>query len=114
MSVDPIVGLQPYQCRQIAFGIGLVGSQVKQLTQTMNGLYRLFVEKDLSLIEINPLIITTQEELLALDAKINVDDNALYRQAELADLRDPTQEDDREYRAKQHELNYVTLGGNIG
>jgi len=114
VSVDPIVGLQPYQCRQIAFGIGLVGSQVKQLTQTMNGLYRLFVEKDLSLIEINPLIITTQEELLALDAKINVDDNALYRQAELADLRDPTQEDDREYRAKQHELNYVTLGGNIG
>jgi len=114
VSVDSIVGLQAYQCRQIAFGLGLVGSQVKQLTQTMNGLYRLFVEKDLSLIEINPLIITTQEELLALDAKINVDDNALYRQAELADLRDPTQEDEREYRAKQHELNYVTLGGNIG
>lgn len=114
VSVNPIVGLQPYQCRQIAFGIGLVGSQVKQLTQTMNGLYRLFVEKDLSLIEINPLIITTQEELLALDAKINVDDNALYRQPELADLRDPTQEDEREYRAKQHELNYVTLNGNIG
>jgi succinyl-CoA synthetase beta subunit len=114
VSVNPIVGLQPYQCRQIAFGIGLVGSQVKQLAQTMNGLYRLFVEKDLSLIEINPLIITTQEELLALDAKINVDDNALYRQPELADLRDPTQEDEREYRAKQHELNYVTLNGNIG
>ena len=114
ISVDPTVGLQPYQCRQIAFGIGLVGSQVKQLTQTMNGLYRLFMDKDLSLIEINPLIITTQEELLALDAKINVDDNALYRQSALADLRDPTQEDDREYRAKQHELNYVTLDGNIG
>jgi succinyl-CoA synthetase beta subunit len=114
IRVDPTVGLQPYQCRQIAFGIGLIGSQVKQLTQTMNGLYRLFVEKDLNLIEINPLIITTQEELLALDAKINVDDNALYRQAELSDLRDPTQEDEREYRAKQHELNYVTLGGNIG
>ena len=114
VSVNPIVGLQPYQCRQIAFGIGLMGSQVKQLTDTMNGLYRLFVEKDLSLIEINPLIITTQEELLALDAKINVDDNALYRQPELADLRDPTQEDEREYRAKQHELNYVTLQGNIG
>ncbi|WP_455221865.1 ADP-forming succinate--CoA ligase subunit beta [Kaarinaea lacus] len=114
ISVNPIVGLQPYQCRQIAFGIGLVGSQVKQLAQTMNALYRLFVEKDLSLIEINPLIITTQEELLALDAKINVDDNALFRQPELADLRDPTQEDEREYRAKQHELNYVTLSGNIG
>ncbi|WP_455366705.1 ADP-forming succinate--CoA ligase subunit beta [Kaarinaea lacus] len=114
VSVNPIVGLQPYQCRQIAFGIGLVGSQVKQLAQTMNGLYRLFMEKDLSLIEINPLIITTQEELIALDAKINVDDNALYRQPALADLRDPTQEDEREYRAKQHELNYVTLNGNIG
>ena len=114
VSVDPIVGLQPYQCRQIAFAIGMVGTQVKELTQTMNGLYQLFVEKDLSLIEINPLIITTQGELLALDAKINVDDNALYRQPELSELRDPTQEDEREYRAKQHELNYVTLGGNIG
>jgi len=114
VSVNPIVGLQPYQCRQLAFGIGLVGSQVKQLAQTMNALYRLFVEKDLSLIEINPLIITTQEELLALDAKINIDDNALFRQPALADLRDPTQEDEREYRAKQHELNYVTLDGNIG
>jgi len=114
VNIDPIVGLQPSQCRQIAFAIGLVGSQVKDLTQTMNGLYRLFIDKDLSLIEINPLIITTQGELLALDAKINVDDNALYRQPELAELRDPTQEDEREYRAKQHELNYVTLSGSIG
>jgi succinyl-CoA synthetase beta subunit len=114
VSVNPVAGLQPFQCRQIAFRLGLVGSQVSQLTQTMNGLYRLFVEKDLSLIEINPLIITTQEELVALDAKINVDDNALYRQAELASLRDPAQEDEREYRARQYELNYVTLQGNIG
>ena len=114
VKVDPVVGLQPYQCRQIAFAIGLVGSQVKALSQTMNGLYRLFIEKDLSLIEVNPLIITTQGELLALDAKINVDDNALYRQVALAELRDPTQEDEREYRARQHELNYVTLSGNIG
>ena len=114
VNIDPIVGLQPYQCRQIAFAIGLAGSQVKDLAQTMNGLYRLFIDKDLSLIEINPLIITTQGELLALDAKINVDDNALYRQSELAELRDPTQEDEREYRAKQHELNYVTLSGSIG
>jgi len=114
VAINPIVGLQPFQCRQIAFAIGLAGSQVKELTQTMNGLYRLFIEKDLSLIEINPLIITSQGELLALDAKINVDDNALYRQAELAELHDPTQEDEREYRAKQHELNYVTLSGSIG
>ncbi len=114
VSINPVAGLQPFQCRQIAFRLGLVGSQVNQLTQTMNGLYRLFVEKDLSLIEINPLIITTQEELVALDAKINVDDNALYRQAELAALRDPAQEDERECRARQYELNYVTLQGNIG
>jgi succinyl-CoA synthetase beta subunit len=114
VKVNPIVGLQPYQCRQIAFSMGLVGSQVKALAQTMNGLYRLFVDKDLSLIEINPLIITTQGELVALDAKINIDDSALYRQAELAEWRDPTQEDEREYRARQHELNYVTLAGNIG
>jgi len=114
VQINPIVGLQAYQCRQVAFAIGLVGSQVKELTQTMNGLYRLFTDKDLSLIEINPMIITTQGELVALDAKINIDDNALYRQAELAELRDPTQEDEREYRAKQHELNYVTLSGSIG
>jgi succinyl-CoA synthetase beta subunit len=114
INVNPVVGLQPYQCRQLAFGIGLEGSQVKELAQTMSALYRLFTEKDLSLIEINPLVITTQGELLALDAKINVDDSALYRQSELAEWRDPTQEDEREYRAKQHELNYVTLTGNIG
>lgn len=114
VSVDSIVGLQAYQCRQIAFSLGLVGSQVKELTRTMNGLYKLFVDKDLSLIEINPLIITTQEDLVALDAKINVDENAIYRQAALAELRDPTQEDEREYKAKQHELNYVTLEGDIG
>lgn len=114
VSVDPIVGLQPYQCRQIAFALGLTGSRVKELSSTMNGLYRLFIDKDLSLIEINPLIITTQEELVALDAKINIDENAIQRQAALAELRDPTQEDEREFKAKQHELNYVTLTGDIG
>ena len=114
VSVDPIVGLQPYQCRQIAFSLGLAGSLVKELSIAMTGLYRLFVEKDLSLIEINPLIITTQEELMALDAKINVDENAIQRQPALAELRDPTQEDEREFKAKQHELNYVTLAGDIG
>lgn len=112
--VDPVVGLQSYQCRQLAFALKMVGSQIKDLTVTMNGLYRMFIEKDLSLIEINPLIITTQGNLMALDAKVNIDDNALYRQQELLELRDPTQEDEREYRAKQHELNYVTLDGSIG
>lgn len=114
VKVNPIVGLQPYQCRQIAFSLELSGSKVKELANTMNGLYRLFVDKDLSLIEINPLIITAEEELVALDAKINVDENAIYRQQELAELRDPTQEDEREFKAKQHELNYVTLAGDIG
>ena len=114
VSVDPIVGLQPYQCRQIAFALGLTGLRVKELSSTMNGLYRLFIDKDLSLIEINPLIITAQEELVALDAKINIDENAIQRQAALAELRDPTQEDEREFKAKQHELNYVTLTGDIG
>ncbi|NOZ51653.1 MAG: ADP-forming succinate--CoA ligase subunit beta [Gammaproteobacteria bacterium] len=112
--VNQVVGLQAYQCRQIAFAMGLVGPQVKALTRTMNGLYRLFIEKDLSLIEINPLASTVQGELLALDAKINIDDNALYRQQALTELRDPSQEDEREYKAKQHELNYVTLNGDIG
>ena len=114
VKVNPIVGLQPYQCRQIAFALGLTGSKVKELANTMNGLYRLFIDKDLSLIEINPLIITAQEELVALDAKINVDENSIHRQPELAELRDPTQEDEREFKAKQHELNYVTLTGDIG
>lgn len=114
IAVNPIVGLQPYQCRQIAFSLGLSGSLVKELSAAMNGLYQLFVDKDLSLIEINPLIITTQEELVALDAKINVDENAIQRQLAIAELRDPTQEDEREFRAKQHELNYVTLAGDIG
>ena len=112
--VDPVVGLMPYQCRKLAFAMGLGGEQVKQLTQTMTGLYRLFVDKDLSLIEINPLVITRQGDLLALDAKINIDDNALYRQPALMQLRDPSQEDEREYQAQQMGLNYVSMPGNIG
>lgn len=114
VSVDPIVGLMPYQCRKIAFAMGLEGDQIKQLAQTMMRLYQLFVDKDLSLIEINPLVITSQGDLLALDAKINIDDNALYRQSALAAFRDSSQEDEREHQAQQFELNYVTLSGNIG
>ena len=114
VSIDPIVGMMPYQGRQLAFAMGLEGDQIKQFGQTMMSLYRLFIDKDLSLIEINPLVITSAGDLLALDAKINIDDNALYRQAAVAALRDPSQEDEREYQAQQHELNYVTLTGNIG
>ena len=114
VAVDPVVGLQGYQCRQIAFGLGLEGEQVKALSSTMLGLYRLFVDKDLSLVEINPLVQTGDGRLLALDAKINIDDNALYRQKALEELRDPSQEDATEHKARQFDLNYVTLNGSIG
>ncbi len=114
VAVDPVTGLQPYQCRQIAFGLGLKEGQVKDLTRIMLGLYQLFMEKDLSLVEINPLVITEAGALLALDAKINLDDNALFRHQDLEELRDPTQEDPTEHRAQQFDLNYVTLDGNIG
>jgi len=112
--VDPVTGLQPFQCRQIAFGLGLEGTQIRELTQIMLGLYRLFTEKDLSLMEINPLVITGEGKLLALDAKINLDDNALFRHKDLEEMRDPMQEDPTEHKAAQFDLNYVTLDGNIG
>jgi succinyl-CoA synthetase, beta subunit len=113
VAVDPAAGLQPYQCRRVAFVLGLKGKQVGLLIKIMIGLYRLFVDKDLSLIEINPLIVTERGELLALDAKINVDDNALYRNPMLENWRDITQEDPTEHAAAQHGLNYIALGGNI-
>ncbi|MBA1146227.1 ADP-forming succinate--CoA ligase subunit beta [Ectothiorhodospiraceae bacterium WFHF3C12] len=116
VQVNPVAGLQPYQCRQIGFGLGLDKKQIGKLTQIMNGLYNLFVEKDLSLIEINPLIATAEGDLLALDAKINVDDNAIEvgRHKDIADMRDTSQEDETEVRAAEHGLNYITLDGNIG
>ena len=114
VAVDPVAGLQPYQCRQLAFGLGLEGAQIRELTRTMLGLYRLFTERDLSLVEINPLVVTGDGRLLALDAKVNVDDNALFRQKALEELRDPSQEDPTEHKAQQFDLNYVTLDGNIG
>ncbi len=113
-TVDPVAGLQPYQCRQFAFALGLRGATSNALGKIMTSLYRLFMEKDLSLIEINPLVVTAQDEMLAVDAKLNVDDNALYRQKSLADLRDATQEDEKENRAQQFGLNYITLDGDIG
>jgi succinyl-CoA synthetase beta subunit len=112
--VDPLAGLQPYQCRELAFALGLADKQVASFTQIVLGLYRLFLERDLSLVEINPLVVTADGALLALDAKINVDDNALYRQKTLASLRDATQEDAKETQAREHDLNYVALDGNIG
>ncbi|HES57955.1 MAG TPA: ADP-forming succinate--CoA ligase subunit beta, partial [Firmicutes bacterium] len=113
VPVHPAAGLQGYQCRQLAFGLGLE-KQLKPLSAIMQGLYRLFVDNDLSLVEINPLVLTTDGELLAVDAKINLDDSGLYRHPDLQALRDPSQEDERENRAHQHGLNYVSLDGNIG
>jgi len=113
-AVDPAAGLQPYQCRKLAFGLGLEGDQIKQFGRIMMGLYRLYMEKDVSLIEINPLIVTGAGDLMALDAKINIDGNALYRHQDIVALRDPSQEDEKEAAAAQHDLNYITLDGSIG
>jgi len=113
-TVDPMLGLMPYQCRKLAFGLGLEGVQIKQFTSLLTGLAKLFTEKDLGLVEINPLVVTAEGNLLCLDGKINVDDNALYRQMELMEMRDATQEDERENRAKEWDLNYIALDGSIG
>ncbi len=112
--VDPMLGILPYQCRELAFGLGLEGPQIKTFTQLLIGLGRLFTEKDLSLVEVNPLVVTDEGGLLCLDGKINIDDNALYRHADLRDMFDPTQEDEREIRAREWELNYIALDGDIG
>jgi succinyl-CoA synthetase beta subunit len=114
ITVDPMLGLMPYQCRKLAFGLGLEGDQVKQFTKLLTGLARLFNDKDLSLVEINPLVVTKEGNLLCLDGKINIDDNALYRQPVLMEMRDATQEDARENRAKEWDLNYIALDGSIG
>ncbi len=111
--IDPTVGLQPYQCRQVGFDLALGAAQVVKLTHIMLGLYRLFTEKDASLLEINPLVVTAEGNLIAIDAKFNVDENALYRQPALEALRDVTQEDEKETIAARFGLNYITLDGNI-
>ena len=112
VSVDPNLGLQDFQCRELAFGLELDKVQRAELQKIVQGLYRLFVERDVSLIEINPLAILKDNSLCAVDAKINLDENALYRQ-EIANWRDPSQEDEKERKAKEFDLNYVTLDGNI-
>ncbi|MGH8248619.1 MAG: ADP-forming succinate--CoA ligase subunit beta, partial [Gammaproteobacteria bacterium] len=112
-TVEPVMGLQEYQVRRLGFSLELPVDQRKQLSSILRSLYRLFIDKDLSLIEVNPLIITKAGQLEALDAKISVDDNALYRQNALEEWRDPTQEDEKEHRAKLFDLNYVALDGNI-
>jgi succinyl-CoA synthetase beta subunit len=113
-TVDPFVGAQPYQGRELAFKLGLAGDQVKQFTNLFIGLSKLFHELDCSLLEINPLVITTAGDVHCLDAKINIDSNALYRQKRVAQMNDPTQDDEREAQAAEFNLNYVALDGNIG
>jgi succinyl-CoA synthetase beta subunit len=113
VNVHPAAGLQDFQCRQLAFGLGLGGPQIAQFGRIAHALYRLYLECDASLVEVNPLIVTAGGDLLALDAKINIEDNALFRHKDLAALRDPAQEDAMERRAAEHELNYVSLDGNI-
>jgi len=112
--VEPSVGLQPYQCREIGFKLGLTDKQVAQLTKIMLALYKAYMECDMALLEINPLVVTKAGDIIALDAKVQVDDNALFRQKEIADLRDSSQDDPKEVKAQQHEINYVALEGNIG
>jgi succinyl-CoA synthetase beta subunit len=113
-AIDPLVGPQPNQARQMGFKLGLNPTQMKQFTQIFMGLAKLFDEKDVALIEINPLVITEEGNLHCLDAKIVIDSNAMYRHPELAAMHDPSQEDEREAIAAKWELNYVALEGSIG
>ena len=113
IEVHPAVGLAGYQCRQLAFGLGLKGAQLGAFEKILRGIYRLYLDHDASLVEINPLIVTADGTVLALDAKINIDDNALFRQQGLAAQRDASQEDLMERKAAEHDLNYVSLDGDI-
>lgn len=112
--IDPIAGFQAYIARNLAFSLGLEGVQIRQFTALLNSLIKLFIEKDASLMEINPLVVTAEGNLMALDAKINFDDNALYRHKDILAMRDITQEDERESKAAEFELNYIHLDGDIG
>ncbi|MEO2173790.1 MAG: ADP-forming succinate--CoA ligase subunit beta [bacterium] len=112
--IDPALGPQAYQGRDLAFQLGLAGKQINQFATVFTTLARMFVEKDLSLLEINPLVVTKDGDIHCLDAKVSIDSNALYRQKELQAMRDPSQEDDRENEASEYDLNYVALEGSIG
>jgi succinyl-CoA synthetase beta subunit len=113
VAVSPDTGLMGYQARQLAFGLGLNKHQQRQFSDLVSKMYKLFIDCDASLIEVNPLIVTKAGDVLSLDAKINIEDNALYRQKALTALRDPSQEDEKEREAAEHDLNYVSLDGNI-
>ena len=114
IAVDPATGIQPFHARQLAFGLGLEGNQIKSGIKLILSLYRAFNELDCSMVEINPLVVTDAGDVLALDAKVNFDDNALYRQKEIEELRDEEEEDPAELEAGKWDLNYVKLDGEIG
>ena len=114
VNIDPAVGMQAYHARKIAFGLGLEGGQVRSATDFLLGMYRMFTELDASIVEINPLVVAGAGEVVALDAKLSFDDNALYRHKEILDLRDESEEDPAEVEAAKHDLNYIKLDGNIG
>ncbi|MFL6597572.1 MAG: ADP-forming succinate--CoA ligase subunit beta [Chthoniobacterales bacterium] len=111
--IDPLAGLQPYQARKLASQLGFESSQLKNASKLFDGLYRTFIAYDCSMVEVNPLVVTNKGEVLALDAKFNFDDNALYRHPEIAAMRDIAEEDPREVEASKHGLNYIGLNGNI-
>lgn len=114
IEVDPAVGVMPFQCRQVAFKLGLNDEQVREFTHLMVGLGKLFTDNDLSLLEINPLVVNKAGHLVCLDGKVTIDDNALYRHPQLKAMRDTSQEDERVNRSQEWELNYIPLDGNIG
>ena len=113
-SIDPIVGLQPFQIRNVVAGLALSGATAKLAATFLKGLYQMFIEKDASLVEINPLVITADGQLVALDAKMNFDDNALYRQQDIVAMHDPDEEDPLEVEASKADLSYIKLDGDIG
>ncbi len=112
--VSPTIGLQPFQARKIAFGLGLSGEQIKSAVKFILSLYKAFTESDASLVEINPLVLTQENEIIALDAKMNFDDSALFRHPEILELRDLEEEDPLEVEASKYHLNYIKLDGNVG
>ncbi|MCB9928722.1 MAG: ADP-forming succinate--CoA ligase subunit beta [Alphaproteobacteria bacterium] len=114
LAIDPVTGLMPHHCNRIAFGLGLQGDQIKSAAKFLTGMYKAFTELDASMVEINPLVVTGGGEVMALDAKMNFDDNALFRHADIAALRDETEENPLELEANKYALNYVALDGTIG
>ena len=114
VAIDPVFGMEGFYARQIAFGLGLEGKQIPSAVKLLTSMYKAFTELDASLIEVNPLVVTDSGDVIALDAKMNFDDNALYRHPEIAEMRDEDEEDPTELEASKHELNYIKLDGSIG